>query len=94
MIKADSLKKGAALICYERMLCEIHSLIQSTDIFMAHVQAPGDWATEDAVGNIYRYHRGVGVEHLRQSARAPEKIKNITPKGMGCRAYTSLLCAR
>ena len=36
--------------------------------------------------------REVGVEHLHQSARAPEKIKNITHKGMGCRAYTSHLC--
>ena len=36
----------------------------------------------------------VGVEHLCQSARALEKIKNITHKGMGCRAYTARLCAR
>ena len=31
---------------------------------------------------------------FRHSARGLEKIKNIAHKGMGCRAYTSLLCAR
>ena len=36
----------------------------------------------------------VGVEHLRQSARAPEKIKNINHADMGCRAYSGHLCAR